>query len=61
MDLASTGSSISKYKLDLARKVSIKENIKEDKEIIQEEVNIEQIQEEAKAMSMEDFLDDFKI
>ena len=61
MDLASTGSSISKYKLDLARKVSIKENIKEDKEIIQEEVNIEQIQEETKAMSMEDFLDDFKI
>ena len=61
MDLASTGSSISKYKLDLARKVSIKENIKEDKEIIQEEVNIEQVQEEAKAMSMEDFLDDFKI
>ncbi|MCI9281052.1 MAG: DNA topoisomerase IV subunit A [Bacilli bacterium] len=61
MDLASTGSSISKYKLDLARKVSIKENIKEDKEIIQEEVNIEQVQEEAKVMSMEDFLDDFKI
>ncbi len=61
MDLASTGSSISKYKLDLARKVTIKENAKEDKEIKQEEVNIEQIQEEPKAMSMEDFLDDFKI
>jgi len=61
MDLASTGSNISKYKLELARKVTIKENIKEDKEIIQEEVNIEQIQEETKAMSMEDFLDDFKI
>lgn len=61
MDLASTGSSISKYKLDLARKVTIKENIKEDKEIKQEEVNLEQIQEETKAMSMEDFLDDFKI
>lgn len=61
MDLASTGSSISKYKLDLARKVTIKESVKEDKEIKQEEVNLEQIQEETKAMSMEDFLDDFKI
>ncbi len=61
MDLASTGSSISKYKLDLARKVSIKESVKEDKEIKQEDVNQEQIQEEPKAMSMDDFLDDFKI
>ena len=61
MDIASTGSSISKYKLDLARKVSIKESVKEDKEIKQEDVNQEQIQEEPKAMSMDDFLDDFKI
>ena len=61
MDLASTGSNISKYKLELARKVTIKENIKEDKEIKQEDVNLAKVSEETKAMSMEDFLDDFKI
>ena len=61
MDLASTGSSISKYKLDLARKVTIKESVKEDKEIKQEDVNLAKVSEETKAMSMEDFLDDFKI
>lgn len=60
MDLASTGSNISKYKLDTARLVAIKENIKEDKEIKQEE-KIDEKQQEPKAMSMEDFLDDFKI
>lgn len=60
MDLASTGSNISKYKLDLANKVAIKENIKEDKNA-KEEVKEEQISEEPKSLSMEDFLDDFKI
>lgn len=61
MDLASTGSNISKYKLDLASKVAIKESIKEDKELKKEEIKEEQVSEEPKAMSMEDFLDDFKI
>jgi len=61
MDLASTGSNISKYKLVLARLVAIKENIKEEKENKQDEVKEEQVTEEPKAMSMEDFLDDFKI
>lgn len=61
MDLASTGSNISKYKLDLASIVAIKESAKEDKEIKQEEIKEEQVNNEPKAMSMEDFLDDFKI
>lgn len=61
MDLASTGSNVSKYKLDLARLVAIKENVKEEKESKQEELKDEAILEEPKAMSMEDFLDDFKL
>jgi len=60
MDLASTGSSISKYKLDLATKVALKEKIKEEKEDKKEEV-VEVKKEEPKALSMEDFLDDFKL
>lgn len=61
MDLASTGSSISKYKLDLATKVALKEKIVEEKKIEKKEEAPEPKKEEAKALSMEDFLDDFKL
>ncbi len=58
MDLSSTGSNISKYKLDKASVVAIKEKIEteEKKESEKEEKN-----KEPKKLSMEDFLDDFKI
>lgn len=58
MDLSSTGSNISKYKLDKASVVAIKEKIEteEKKETEKEEKN-----KEPKKLSMEDFLDDFKI
>lgn len=58
MDLSSTGSNISKYKLDKASVVAIKEKIEteEKKEPEKEEKN-----KEPKKLSMEDFLDDFKI
>ncbi len=59
MDLASTGSNISKYKLDLARQVAVKEKI-DQPSITKEEPKIEPKQE-AKSLSMADFLDDFKI
>ncbi len=55
MDLQSTGSNISKYKLDTARLVALKEKI------TTEEVKEEPKKEEPKALSMEDFLDDFKL
>ncbi len=57
MDLASTGSNISKYKIDKASKVALKEKIleKETKEPKKEEIK------EAKPLSMEDFIEDFKI
>jgi len=62
MDLASTGSNISKYKLDLAAKVAIKEKIKENNNDLQEESKEEkEDKKSAKALSMEDFLDDFKL
>lgn len=60
MDLVSTGSNISKYKLDLVAKVALKEKIKEEKSEKKEEV-LEKKSEEPKALSMEDFLDDFKL
>ncbi len=59
MDLASTGSSISKYKLDLATKVALKEKKEEKKEKVVEIK--EEVINEPKVLSMEDFLDDFKI
>lgn len=60
MDLASTGSNISKYKLELARVVAMKEKVSEEKEEVKPEV--EEINNvEPKALSMEDFLDDFKL
>ncbi len=58
MDLASTGSNISKYKLDLASVVALKEKIETEppkKEAKEEEIK------EPKKLSMEDFLDDFKL
>lgn len=59
MDLASTGSNISKYKLDTAAKVAMKEKVQEDKNDKVEETR--EVNEEPKALSMDDFLDDFKI
>lgn len=60
MDLASTGSNISKYKLDLAAKVAMKEKVEEEK-IDTEEKKDAKKKEEPKALSMADFLDDFKL
>lgn len=60
MDLASTGSNISKYKLDLATKVALKEKVKEEK-FEKKEETLEVKEEGPKALSMEDFLDDFKL
>ncbi len=59
MDLSSTGSNISKYKLDKASIVAIKEKI-ETKETINEEEK-EEIKKEPKNLSLQDFLDDFKL
>ncbi|MDE5539682.1 MAG: DNA topoisomerase IV subunit A, partial [Bacilli bacterium] len=58
MDLASTGSNISKYKLDAVAMVAFKEKYEEVKPEPKAEIKKE---EEPKALSMEDFLDDFKI
>ena len=58
MDLQSTGSNISKYKLDKASIVAKIEKIKPIEEE-KEEVKIEK--KEPKRLSMEDFLDDFKL
>lgn len=60
MDLASTGSNISKYKIDLATKVALKEKVKEEK-LEKKEETLEVKEEGPKALSMEDFLDDFKL
>ena len=54
MDLTSTGSNISKYKLDLASIVALKEKI-------QTETPKKEEKGEVKKLSMEDFLDDFKL
>lgn len=60
MDLVSTGSNISKYKLDLAAKVALKEKINEEKS--EKKLEKEEVKEvQTKELSMEDFLDDFKI
>ena len=56
MDLASTGSNISKYKIDEAAVVAIKEKV-----VTPEEKKEEVKKEEPKKMSMADFIDDFKI
>ena len=57
MDLASTGSNISKYKLDQASVVALKEKtIQEDNTPKKEEEK-----KEPKKMSMADFIDDFKL
>lgn len=60
MDLASTGSVVSKYKLDLAAKAALKEKMLEEKQEKEEVVNSDGVQGN-KAMTMDDFLDDFKI
>ena len=57
MDLVSTGSNISKYKLDQASVVAVKEKQEEPvKEIKQEEEK-----KQPKKLSMADFIDDFKL
>ncbi|MCM1053145.1 MAG: DNA topoisomerase IV subunit A [Ruminococcus sp.] len=58
MDTASTGSNISKYKLDQVSLVAIKEKQEEEKEV---KIKEDKPKDENKALSMEDFLDDFKI
>ena len=61
MDLASTGSSISKYKLDTASLVVTLEKMVLNQDIeTEEEVTIEE-EPKIKELSMEDFLDDFKL
>ena len=60
MDLTSTGSNISKYKLDQASVVAIKEKIETPSEAKNEEREKEE-KKEPKKLSMEDFLDDFKL
>ena len=60
MDLTSTGSNISKYKLDQASVVAIKEKIETPSEEKKEEPKKEE-KKEPKKLSMEDFLDDFKL
>ena len=57
MDLASTGSNISKYKIDEAAVVAIKEKVVTP---VEKSVS-EEKKEEPKKMSMADFIDDFKI
>lgn len=59
MDLASTGSNISKYKLDTAAKVTLKEKI-EDNEMPKKEEKTEEPKVN-KALSIADFIDDFKL
>lgn len=58
MDLASTGSNISKYKLEEASVVAIKEKAFEKEPLKKEE---DKTPKEPKRLSMEDFLDDFKL
>ena len=62
MDLSSTGSSISKYNVDdvfiKSNLIQIKDDDKSDNQT--EEVVIEP-QKEIKELSMDDFLDDFKL
>ena len=60
MDLASTGSNISKYKLDQASVVAVKEKIETLEEEKKEDDKTEE-KKEPKKLSMEDFLDDFKL
>ena len=60
MDIASTGSSISKYKLDQASIVAIKEKTESSSEEKTKELKKEE-KKEPKKLSMEDFLDDFKL
>ena len=60
MDTNSTGSNISKYKLDLVSKVALKEKILEEKEEVKEEEKID-AKEKIRPLTMNDFLDDFKI
>lgn len=58
MDLQSTGSNISKYKLDLAAKVALLEKSRKEEAKTESSVNLD---DSNKALSMEDFIDDFKI
>ncbi|CDF11739.1 dNA topoisomerase IV A subunit [Mycoplasma sp. CAG:776] len=59
MDLSSTGSNISKYKLDQASVVAIKEKIETKEEELPKEIQEEK--KETKNLSMADFIDDFKL
>lgn len=61
MDLASTGSNISKYKLDLVAKVALKEKMEEVKEENSPKEDKTLKKDEPKALSMADFLEDFKL
>lgn len=61
MDLASTGSNISKYRLDLVAKVALKEKIEEVKEENSQKEEKTLKKDEPKALSMADFLEDFKL
>lgn len=63
MDLASTGSNIGKYKLDLAVKFTELEKLEDKGKEVQssEEEDASGEQEEPKALSMSDFLEDFKL
>ena len=58
MDLSSTGSNISKYKLDQASVVAIKEKIESNEDIEKETV---EETKETKNLSMADFIEDFKL
>ncbi len=58
MDLASTGSNISKYKLDYVGKVALKEKEEEEVKEVVEEIAVKK---EPRELSMADFLEDFKI
>ncbi len=57
MDILSTGSSISKYKLDKASVVAVKEKIKDE----EEKPKVKDNAEKSENLSMADFLDDFKL
>ena len=58
MDLSSTGSNISKYKLDQASVVAMLKKVHPKKE---EEAPTKEEPKEPKNLSMSDFLDDFKL
>ena len=59
MDLVSTGSNISKYKIDaISKKSELQSYLKKNKEEMSKD---EVVLDKVKELSMADFLDDFKI